>query len=225
MTPARRIRLAIEVITIFILAPLAMYHAVYIERIPLFALFPFIFAALVAILLFEPGRDWRRSLVTLPSKAETLQILLAFAVFGSAIAIFTYVRYPDLFLTFPRNAPQLWLLVMVFYPLISVTTQELVYRVLFFHRYAPLFGGWTWGAIAVNAVLFATMHGILFAYRSTPFHWEAIAISLAGGFIFARRFVRTRSYAAVVLEHALYGNLIFTIGLGRFFFTGVSSFN
>ena len=52
--------------------------------------------------------------------------------------------------------------------------------------------------------------------------WEAVAISLAGGLLFAYRFTRTRSYLAVVLEHALYGDLIFTIGLGRFFFTGVA---
>jgi len=32
------------------------------------------------------------------------------------------------------------------------------------------------------------MHAILFAYRNTPFHWEAVAISFLGGLIFAYRF-------------------------------------
>jgi hypothetical protein len=36
-------------------------------------------------------------------------------------------------------------------------------------------------------------------------------------------FTRTQSFLAVVLEHALYGDLIFTIGLGRFFFTGAAN--
>jgi CAAX protease family protein len=48
-------------------------------------------------------------------------------------------------------------------------------------------------------------------------------MSFIGGLIFAYRFARTRSFFAVWLEHALYGDLIFTIGLGRFFFTGVAN--
>ena len=72
-------------------------------------------------------------------------------------------------------------------------------------------------------MLFATMHAILFASRGSTFHWEAVALSLIGGLIFAYRFVKTRSLLAVWLEHALYGDLIFTSGLGRFFFTGVAN--
>jgi hypothetical protein len=44
---------------------------------------------------------------------------------------------------------------------------------------------------------------------------EAIALSFACGLIFAYRF--TRPFLAVALEHALYGDPIFTIGLGPFF--------
>ena len=97
-------------------------------------------------------------------------------------------------------------------------TQELVYRVFFFHRYAPALNGESWLAIAVNAALFATMHAIIFASRGSSFHWEAVMISFIGGLIFAYRYTRTRSFLAVWLEHALYGDLIFTVGLGRFFF-------
>ena len=31
----------------------------------------------------------------------------------------------------------------------------------------------------------------------------------------------TRSFWAVFLEHTLWGGLVFTVGLGRYFFTGV----
>jgi membrane protease YdiL (CAAX protease family) len=48
-------------------------------------------------------------------------------------------------------------------------------------------------------------------------------LSFFGGLIFAWRYLRTNSFWAVALEHALYGNLIFTIGLGVYFFTGISS--
>ena len=39
----------------------------------------------------------------------------------------------------------------------------------------------------------------------------------------AYRYERTRSLWAVCLEHTLYGWLVFTAGLGRFFFTGIAS--
>ena len=112
---------------------------------------------------------------------------------------------------------------MAFYPMISVTTQELVYRVFLFHRYAPPLNGARWLTIAVNATLFATMHAILFASRGASSHWEAVTISFIGGLIFAYRFARTRSFFAVWLEHALYGDLIFTIGLRRFFLRRIAN--
>ena len=37
----------------------------------------------------------------------------------------------------------------------------------------------------------------------------------------ALRYALTRSFWAVYLEHTLWGALVFTVGLGRFFFTGV----
>src|SRR5208337_1405748 len=159
----------------------------------------------------------------LPAWRDVFSILALFALCGGALTIFAYERYPQSFLSFPRSNTSLWLLVMAFYPLISVTTQELVYRVFFFHPYAAALNGAGWLAIAVNAMLFATMHAILFASRGSMFHWEAVTFSLIGGLIFAYRFVKTRSLLAVWLEHALYGDLIFTIGLGRFFFTGVAN--
>jgi hypothetical protein len=44
---------------------------------------------------------------------------------------------------------------------------------------------------------------------------------MATGLLFALRYALTRSFWAVYLEHALWGALVFTVGLGRFFFTGV----
>ncbi len=71
-------------------------------------------------------------------------------------------------------------------------------------------------AILVNGVLFAFGH-IMFQ------NWVAIISCLVGGLLFAWRYLRTGSLWAVMFEHMLYGNLIFTVGLGRYFFTGVSN--
>jgi membrane protease YdiL (CAAX protease family) len=92
--------------------------------------------------------------------------------------------------------------------------QELVYRTFFFHRYGVLFGNWWWAAILLNGVLFGLGHIVI----GTPL---AIYGTMATGALFAWRYAMTRSFWAVFLEHTLWGALVFTVGLGRYFFTGV----
>ena len=105
---------------------------------------------------------------------------------------------------------------MALYPLLSVIAQELVYRTFFFHRYGRLFGDATWAAILANGALFGFGH-IIFG------NWIAIAGTTVIGCLLAYRYVRTRSFWAVWFEHSLYGALVFTVGLGQFFFTGISN--
>jgi len=209
-------------VLLFAGGPFLLYYVVYERHVPLLIVLPFVLAVFLTLLVRQRDQNWRADLVRAPEWRDVLSIFGVFLVCGGALTLFAFHRYPESFLNFPRFNRPLWLLVIVLYPLISVTTQELLYRVLFFHRYATAFNGASSPAILVNASLFASMHGILFAYRGNPFHWEAVAISFIGGLLFAYRFTRTRSFLAVVLEHALYGDLIFTIGLGRFFFTGVA---
>ena len=103
---------------------------------------------------------------------------------------------------------------MLLYPLMSAAPQELIYRTFFFHRYGALFGR-AWGfAIALNAVLFGFGHIVV----GTE---VAVIGTMATGALFAVRYALTRSFWAVYLEHTLWGGLVFTVGLGRFFFTGV----
>jgi hypothetical protein len=175
------------------------------------------------LLLSERDHAWIKTVLYLPHFADVWKIVGLFIICGGALTIYTDYFFPKLFLAFPKLAPELWLRVMILYPAISVVTQEIYFRVLFFHRYGAVFGSNRIAAIAVNAALFAFAHAAIFAYRHTPFHWGAVAVSFAGGLIFARRFLRTQSFWAVALEHSLYGDLLFTIGLGVFFFTGVSN--
>ena len=48
----------------------------------------------------------------------------------------------------------------------------------------------------------------------------SIVPALGGGYLFAWTYIRTRSLLKVSVEHALYGGLLYTTGLGRFFYTG-----
>lgn len=51
---------------------------------------------------------------------------------------------------------------------------------------------------------------------------QPIAIRLGiGGILFARTYERSNSLLAACIEHGLWGDLLFTLGLGWCFYTGV----
>lgn len=137
------------------------------------------------------------------------KILLRFV--GSALALMgiVWAFFPQKFFLLPRTMPLSWLVLLIAYPVLSVYPQELLYRAFFVRRYRQLFPRKEW-LLVVSALVFAWMHLI---FRNPL----AVVLTLVGGLFFTHTYVRTRSLRLVCLEHALYGNLIFTVGLGEFF--------
>ena len=212
---ARRLWLPVELALIYLGVPFLVETAVHGYRLPVFiALLP-VLAIVVILLLIDPTFSLRRELTRGLSALNLASILAVFVAGGGAIAAWVAHYHPDWYLEFPKNRPDTYWTIMLLYPLMSVPPQELVYRTFFFHRYGALFGR-AWGlAIAVNAVLFGFGHIVV----GTEL---AVAGTVATGALFALRYALTRSFWAVYLEHALWGALVFTVGLGRFFFTGVA---
>lgn len=143
-----------------------------------------------------------------------IAILLRFAILAPAIAGLTWYVSPESFLSLPRERTDLWLKIMIFYPLLSVWPQELIYRSFIYHRYAPLFGTGR-GYVAASTLMFGYMH-ILFL------NWVAVFMTLIGGFLFSTDYRRNKSLALTCLEHSLYGCLVFTVGLGIYFYSGAA---
>lgn len=142
-------------------------------------------------------------------------ILLRFGVSATLLLVATWIFIPNSLFRFPRENPGFWAAVMFGYPFLSVLGQEVVFRAFFFRRYRTVFRTDS-ALIWVSAGAFGIVH-ILFG------HWQSVALSTIGGAFFAHTYVRTRSIRAVSLEHALYGNWIFTVGLGSFFYHGHSA--
>lgn len=161
-------------------------------------------------------RDSRFNRNQLWNAAELLPhlgaILLLFAV--AAFVLWLGVRWfaPELQWGFVRQHPVFWAVVMVAYPVLSVYPQGLLYRAFFFERYAQLFPG-KWTMILASAAAFAFLH-IVFR------NGLAVALSFAGGLLFAARYAQTGSLATSCFEHALYGCWLFTVGLGQYFYHG-----
>jgi membrane protease YdiL (CAAX protease family) len=215
-SPARRIRLAAELALLFIAAPLGMDWLVHGEKIPIFvALLPVLVVALI-LLAADPTFHIRRELARGFGWRTLLSIAAIFVAGGAAATLWITHHHPSWFLEFPTNRPQTYTRIMILYPLFSVAAQELLYRSFYFHRFGPLFGDQRWLGVILNGLLFGFAHIVM---EST----FAILATAAGGLLLAVRYAMTRSYWAVFLEHTIWGWLVFTIGLGRFFFTGVAN--
>jgi hypothetical protein len=144
------------------------------------------------------------------AKKDWLHLALRVAVGAAALAALLWFIKPDALLQFPRRSPSFWLVVMFTYPLLSVIPQGILYRALFFERYAPLFGRF---AVPVAMLAFCHAH-IVFG------NIYALALTLAGGAVFTWQYRKTKSLAFANLEHALMGDLVFTIGWGMFLHGG-----
>ena len=129
-------------------------------------------------------------------------------------AVYVQLTAPEAFFRFPLERTALWLLVVVLYPVFSALPQELIYRVWLFEAHKPL---WVTPALPVlaSALFFGWVH-IIYA------GWFAVIACAAGGVALAWNYHSNREKPGaiwpLVLEHAMYGLAMFTVGLGRYFF-------
>ena len=147
-----------------------------------------------------------------PPGKQILFVIGRFTLMAITIGLLTVLFEYGRFLVFPRTRPLLWLIVMLLYPFLSVLPQGIVYRTFVFHRYGELFGK-GWAMITASGLAFCYAHIFLL-------NLVAILLTLGGGIIFAHTYLRSRSLWFSSMEHALYGNFIFTIGLGYYIYSG-----
>ena len=145
--------------------------------------------------------------------ADLPRILLVFALMTIVLFIFTFIFYRDCLFYCPTRHFSIWLSLMIIYPLLSVYPQELIYRAFLFHRYGTQLRNEK-HIMHLSAAAFSFGHVIYF-------HPLSMVLTFFGGYLFAWTYKKTRSLLAVSFEHALYGCLLYTIGLGRFFLHGL----
>ena len=204
-----RARLAAEFALLSVAAPVGMGLAM-----PpgwLHPVFLAVVAASLALLAATPGFRWRE-LGHGWRNLDWREIGLVAGLTAAASLVFVLGLVPEALFRLPRRAPAFWLLLLLLYPLLSALPQEIVFRALYFRRYAQLFPDRR-VAVLVNGGIFALAH-LLF--------WSPVTLSMTfvGGVLFARSYLGRGGFPQAVVQHAICGLIVFSVGLGVFFYHG-----
>jgi len=166
----------------------------------------------LALLLVDSGFDRKRLLNADNFFSRLREILLVFIPWAAALTLAWALYRPQQLFAFARANPPLWAAVMVLYPLLSAYPQEIIFRTFLFHRYRRIFPNQK-VRITASALAFGWAH-LFFA------NWPAPTLSALGGFLIASTYAKTASTLQANIVHGLWGNLVFTIGLGQYFYGG-----
>lgn len=136
-------------------------------------------------------------------------ILVPFLLFATGSTTAVALLLPDQLFAVVRRNPALWIFILFVYCLFSVYPQTLLFRAFFLERYRSLFSRRSC-LILANALLFSWAHNLI----ANPLVYP---LTFFGAILFCRTWFRSKSVAAVAIEHALYGFWLFTVGLGSYF--------
>ena len=199
--------LALETFLLYLLPPLSIVTG----YVPKVAVMPLLWiVTLYAYITLRRAKSFE--LLFHFDRREMGIILKRFAVIAPMLGAFTWLFYPDLLFTFIKQHFMFWLLVMLLYPLLSALFQEIIFRAFFEYRF---------GRVIKNRELFLIFNALLFAYIHTVFgNAIAVTFSFLGSLLFMTTYRQSRSVLMSTIEHGLYGDLIFTLGIGHFFYHG-----
>lgn len=178
---------------------------------PLPVLYPLWALALIGLFLLLHSATFDRRELWSARAVDLGPVLVRFAAVAllSLAAVLVSGRAEQ---AFPVARPRLWVALVSLYPFLSVVPQGIVYRCFVLDRYAALFGRGP-KAMLASATAFALAHVV---YRDAV----AVGLAFAGGVLFARTHLRTRSLVVSSIEQALYGVLLFSSPLGSRLYDG-----
>jgi membrane protease YdiL (CAAX protease family) len=163
------------------------------------------------ILVLKYSGEFRfRELVTLKVSREGW-IRTGIVVLASSALLLTGVLVFDrenLF-NLPRANLLVWLLLCTFYPVFSAYTQEVLFRTFQYHRYKILFSN-QWSFTFASGITFGFAHIVYYSPLS-------MMLTLLAGLFLSFVYYKTRSVLFTAILHGLLGIVVFTIGLGQYF--------
>ncbi len=206
----------IEIITLGFIFPLAVIYYGLSNYIIVFLWVIFIYTTIVYYFFYKEDASKRFVSLFFIIKHNIKYIsyiIVRWLIASIILYFFTYILYPEkLFIIQKSYNNNLLYKILLFYPILSAFPQEFIFCKFFFKRYVSLFK---------NEKYLVLMSSIIFCFAHIfVINWVAPFLGYLGGLMFANTYKRTQSLLIVTLEHALYGNTLFFLGLGWFFWGG-----
>ncbi len=195
---------SIELLLLFVALPLSFLIAY-----PLVVKAGLVFSGFVYILvvLFKYTKTSFKIKKSIDWGSFFKRTAITFIIIAIVTGLYVYMIDATLLFYVPLNNPRLFVVILAVYTFLSVWPQEVIYRTFFFERYQDLIQNKKL-IILLNALLFSLAH-IFFK------NILVCVLTFFGGLLFAYTFTRTKSTTLVSIEHALYGNWLFTVGMGQ----------
>ena len=141
-----------------------------------------------------------------------IRIIIRWIFASFILFIITFYFFNEKFFIIQNNKPEILWKIMILYPILSALPQEFIFCKFFFYRYKSIFK--SDNNLVISSALFFSITHILFLNFIAPI------LSFIGGLLFANTYNKHRSLLLVSIEHGLYGNTLFFIGLGWYFWGG-----
>lgn len=199
-----------EFFLLYMAAPVAM--AVALPPSAMFtALFSVTFVGL-GLLHFTEEFSWRELFAGIGRIGGGVVVLFSLATLAVGSAVILTFR-PEAFGFLIRQNPGLMLMIAMLYPVLSALPQELVFRPLFFRRYAAILPRRVTAQVVLNAAVFSFAHLMYWS-------WIVAAMTFCGGLVFAWAYRVRGNFPEAVVLHSLAGVILFALGLGVYFYSG-----
>ena len=201
-------KLKIEFLVIYFLIPLmVIFINFFFSEQKIFVFLPLFLVFFLSLYLLKKTPSF--SFDFLKKETEWKFVFLVSLIFVVSGLVYTIILDSNLLFNLPKNYFFIWLAVILFYPILSVIPQEIIFRVLFFERYSCLFK---------NQFLYLVLNSIIFAYIHLVFqNFHAFFITLITSPIFAYAYLN-KSFKTCFITHTVGGQLVFTYGLGEYFY-------
>lgn len=135
------------------------------------------------------------------------RVLMTFLIMIVVTIGYVYSKDPSALFCVPRTNIPLYITILFVYSLLSVWPQEVIYRTFFYERYTRLF---------TNEKAFIFIGSLVFMLAHLMFrNVLVLLLTFIGGVLFSITYLKTKSTLLASIEHAIYGNWLFTVGMGK----------
>ena len=202
----------IEITILGFLFPVSVVYFSLSNYILFFLWIIFFYALIIYFTLYYEKNHLKEFFKLYKYKKYILLIIFRWFFFCIVLYYFTKIFFPNRLFLLQKENLELLYKIFIFYPIFSAFPQEFIFCSFFFKRYRSLFKSEK-KMIIMSSLIFCFAH--IFTIN-----WVAPLLGIFGGLLFAITYSKTKSLLLVSFEHALYGNTLFFLGLGWFFWGG-----